>query len=327
MGRNQIYLKILQVSKETGIPTKKVMDIFYFLHTGKPVDNHELLMKVGISKNAINQIKKALRSLLNDVSRNTQLKKNVRQDMQTLFATDYKIEDELYSALGGESFEKIINLLEKCSDLRPAAKREYDQFTATIETTAKRAVLLQFFEDIAGKRILFLGDNDFTSVAISRYRRAAEIAVLDIDTRILNNIGKASKQQSFNITTVAYDARKQFPKKLSGKFDVVFTDPPYTPNGITLFVSRAIDSLDKTNQSARVYVCYGTSDKAKERFLPIYRAFLDLGLMIRWVFDKFNRYKGAESIGNTSTLFVCEVTPKTKSLIHGNYEKTIYTFN
>lgn len=327
MDRNQIYLKILQVSKETGIPAKKVLDIFYFLHRGEPVDNHELLTQVGISKNAINQIKKALSSFLNDVSRNTQLKKNVFQDMQTLFDIDYKTEDELYSALGGESFEKIINLLEKCSDLRPAAKRRYNQFTATIETTAKRAVLLQFFEDITGKRILFLGDDDFTSVAIASYRKAVEIAVLDIDDRILNNINEISKQQSLNMTTVVYDARKQFPRKLSGKFDVVFTDPPYTPDGITLFVSRAIDSLDKTNRSARVYVCYGNSDKAKERFLPIYRTFLDLGLMIRWVFDKFNRYTGAESIGNTSSLFVCEVTPKTKSLIHGNYEKTIYTFN
>lgn len=327
MNISKIYFKILQVSKEIGIPMKKVMDIFYYLRAGKPIDNNKLLMDVGISRNAINQIKKNLSSFFNGVSKDTQLKENVRQDAEDMFDLDYKMEDDLYSFLHDENFEKIINLLQKYSDLYPLAKREYDQFTATIETTAKRAALLNFFEDIEGKKILFLGDDDFTSVAVAQYKKATGITVLDIDERILKGIGRISKDQKFNITTLVYDAKKELPKDFFGKFDTVFTDPPYTSEGISLFVSRAVDSLDKANHSARIYVCYGNSDKAKERFLPIYQTFLDLGLMIRWVFDKFNRYAGAESIGSTSSLFICDVTPKTKSLIHGNYEKTIYTFS
>lgn len=47
--------------------------------------------------------------------------------------------------------------------------------------------------------------------------------------------------------------------------------------------------------------------------------------MVRWVFDKFNRYEGAESIGSASSLFVLEVTPRAKPLIRGNYDRPIYT--
>jgi len=124
-----------------------------------------------------------------------------------------------------------------------------------------------------------------------------------------------------------YDARKPLPPSYFGKFDIVFTDPPYTGEGIKLFVSRAIQALDPLNQAARIYVCYGNSDRAKERFLPIYEIFSSSGLMLRWVFDKFNRYQGADSIGSASSLFVLDVTSKTKSLITKNYDKPIYTNN
>ena len=113
---------------------------------------------------------------------------------------------------------------------------------------------------------------------------------------------------------------------MKGKFDTVFTDPPYTPEGISLFVSRAIETLDKKNQTARVYVCYGNSDRAKERFLPIQDVLTDSGLMLRWVF-RFNRYEGAESVGSASSLYIAEVTPRTKPLIRGNYDKSIYTID
>ena len=106
---------------------------------------------------------------------------------------------------------------------------------------------------------------------------------------------------------------------------MVFSDPPYTTDGIKLFVSRAIQALDPSNQTARIYVCYGSSDRAKEKFLPVNEIFSNSGLMVRWLFDKFNRYQGAESIGSASSLFILEVTSKTKPLITGKYDKPIYT--
>ncbi|MCS7092314.1 MAG: bis-aminopropyl spermidine synthase family protein [Patescibacteria group bacterium] len=84
----------------------------------------------------------------------------------------------------------------------PYPKRNYDQFTATIETTVKRVALLDFLGDVKGKRILFLGDDDFTSVAIANFKLAQEIAVIDIDGRILDNIGTISDKLNLGIKRI-----------------------------------------------------------------------------------------------------------------------------
>ena len=317
----------IQISRETGIPTKKVLDLLFSLRSGEPVENNDLLQRIGVSRNALSQAKKLLSSLLKPSSKNTQLKPETIGEIANLFESGYKPEETLWSIFESKNFEATVSLLEKYKDQRPSPNREYDQFTATIETTAKRACLLNFFEDIEGKRLLFLGDNDFTSVAVASFRKASEITVLDIDKRILDKIDSISKGEGLNINSDNYDAREILPGLYTGKFDVVFTDPPYTEEGMKLFLSRAVRALDLSNNAARIYICYGNSDRAKERFLPIYDAFTASGLMMRWVFDKFNRYQGAESIGSSSSLFILDVTPATESLILEKYDKPIYTNN
>ena len=319
--------RINQVSKETGLPTKKVLDLLFALRTGEPVKNNELIQRIGVSKNAINQVKELLSPLLKPPSKNTQLNTGTIKEVQSIFGADYKSEEALWLILENENYRRSIELLKKYTDQRPSPERRYDQFTATIETTARRASLLSFFGDVKGKRLLFLGDDDFTSVAVANLGEAKSLVVVDIDERILSEIRNVSENHSLGIETVKYDAKQKLPKELIGKFDVVFTDPPYTTKGASLFVSRAVELLDPNNKAARVYVCYGNSDRAKEKFLPIYEVLTNSGLMMRWVFDKFNRYHGAESIGSSSSLFIAEFTSKTKPIIKGDYERSIYTNN
>ena len=321
-----MYLRFLEISKETGVPVKKVLDMFFLLSTGEPMDNDELLRKVGVSKNALNQVKESLSSFLKPASKYTQLNSQGLSNTKNLFSESLVGEEELWTILENDRFEGIVKLLQSIKEKRPLAKREYDQFTATIETTARRVSLLDFFGDLKQKKLLFLGDDDFTSIATASLKEAERIVVVDIDERILREIQDLSDERGFGVETITFDARKKLPKELMAKFDVVFTDPPYTEKGFNLFVSRAIETLDPSNKAARVYACYGSSDRAKERFLPIYEVFVNSGLM-RWVFDKFNRYQGAESVGSSSSLFIAEVTPKTKSVIKGNYDKPIYTNN
>lgn len=328
MEREKVYSILLQISKETGVSVKKIQDMLYILSSGEAVDNNQLIQALGVSRNALNQVKLLLSNYLKDPSKNTQLNAEGEIEIKNMFLNSEHLPEELlFGLLENQQYRETIEFLRDVQKSRPAPSREYDQFTATAETTAKRGALLQFMGDIEGKRILFLGDDDFTSVAIARYRKAEEITVLDIDKRVLDGIENISTQQNFGIKTTEYDARKILPRDFSGKYDVVFTDPPYTPNGINLFVSRAIEALDTKNQSARLYLSYGNSDRAKERFIPIYNSLSDSGLMVRWVFDKFNRYNGAEAIGSASSLFICEITPKTHALVNGNYDKPIYTNN
>ena len=327
MGDKGMIERINHIAEQTGIPAKKIMDVLFILQTGEPMENNELLQRAGVSKNALNQAKELLSSLLKPPSKSTQLDESVIREVQSLFGPDYKSEEALWSLLENEYYRKSVELLEKYADQRPSPDRKYDQFTATVETTARRASLLNFFEDVRGRRLLFLGDDDFTSVAIANLHTASGVTVLDIDNRIIDKIDSISKSEKLDINSGNYDARKTLLLSYSGKFDTVFTDPPYTTDGIKLFVSRAVQALDLSNQTARIYVCYGNSDRAKERFLPIYEIFSASGLMVRWIFDKFNRYQGAESIGSASSLFILEATSKTKPLITGNYDRPIYTNN
>jgi len=272
-------------------------------------------------------VKEMLASAMKPVTKDTQLDVSRVQEVQAIFDKDYRPEEVLWAVLEDNNYKQAIELLKTISSRRPSPERKFDQFTATIETTACRTSLLRFFGDVESKRLLFLGDDDFTSVAVASLGSARSVTVVDIDDRILDEIEAVSSNHHLGIKIMNYDARKKFPTDLRGKFDVIFTDPPYTTEGIELFTSRAIESLDKANKAARIYVCYGNSDRAKERFLPIYEVFANSGLMTRWVFDKFNRYQGAESIGSASSLFVTEATPKTKLIIKGDYEKPIYTNN
>lgn len=315
------------IAKNIGISQKKVYDFLYLINPGKAIDNTSLVRALGVSKNVLNQTKKSLSNILEAPSAFTKLREPVIPALNSLFSQDYQTEDNLFKLFEDNYFEKAKELLNKYENARPSPDRSYDQFNATIETTAKRASLLNFFSDIENKRLLFLGDDDFTSVAVSSIRKEAKASVLDIDDRLLKGIESIASKEHFDIQTQVHDFRKALPPSHLGKYDIVFTDPPYTPEGINLFLSRAIQSLDPTCPIARIYLCYGNSDRAKERFLPIYDIINESGLMIRYVFDKFNRYYGAESIGSSSTLFILEVTPRTKPLIIGNYAKAIYTNN
>lgn len=323
---NSFYSQLLSISKNLGLPIKKILDVCFLLHNGTPVENNKLVQKVGVSKNTLNQLKEYLSSFLKPASAVTQLTPDTTEIIKSIFK-DFSIEEDLWKIFEGPDFKKIIALLKTYGGLRPAPKRDYDQFTATAKTTARRACLMNFFGDITLKRILFLGDDDFTSLAVASLGIAMDIKVLDIDKRILQRIRQIAQEKKYPIQVDEYDVCNILPDLYARKFDVVFTDPPYTILGMNLFLSRAIKSLDLENKAARIYICYGNSDRAKERYLPIYKLLIDSGLMIRWVFDKFNRYSQAESIGNSSTLFICDITPKTKELIKGNYYEKIYTNN
>jgi predicted methyltransferase len=324
---DDFYTKLKTISVKTGLPIKKLLDFLFYLKSGAPLENSVLISKLGISKNVLNEVKVNLSSYLNKPSKVTQLKEDSRKLVTELFNSGYRTEENMFSFNEDEQYKNTLSLLNKYQKDIPPTERKYDQFTATRDTVAKRASLLNYFADLNGKRLLFLGDDDLTSLAATSYGSAAEIAVIDIDQRILDIITKIAQREHLFIETDKYDIRNELPKNFKKQFDVVFTDPPYTTEGIRLFLSRAIDALDINNLSGRIYLCFGNSDQAKERYLPIMNIFTSMGLMVRWAFDKFNRYQGAESIGNTSTLYILDTTPKTNSSIKGSYNGKLYTNN
>jgi S-adenosylmethionine/arginine decarboxylase-like enzyme len=207
---------------------------------------------------------------------------------------------------------------------RPKPKREFDQFLATAETVAKRVTKFEERDDLRGRRILFLGDDDLDSLAVAATHQPAEIVVLDIDNDILLTIQKTAQAKGYkNLKVFKYDARKSLPKELIGQFDAVFTDPPYTPSGFGTFLARLCSAATR---DATIYVCYGYTQKELERPLKIQKLISDWGLLIAEKQEGFNEYTGAKSIGNHSSLYILKKTPQThvnEKLLQGGF----YTYD
>jgi hypothetical protein len=137
--------------------------------------------------------------------------------------------------------------------------------------------------------------------------------VFEIDDRLGKFITNISRENGLEIEVIKKDLFQPLDKKLLNKYDIVFTDPPYTNEGINIFLNQAV-RLIKKNFLGRIYLCYGNSDRAREREIEIQKLILDHNLIIKTKLYQFNKYYGAESIGSQSSLYVLDWTPSTKTI-------------
>lgn len=310
------------VAKKLELPIKVVKEMLWVLQAG-PIDNRTLIQRTGLARNVINRIKRELAEWLEPVADKTQLNAEGVAEAKEVVGVGFQPNEVMWGFLENDSkYPQMVQWIEDLRGKRPASRRGWDQFAATAQTTARRALLMNFLGDIEGKRLMFLGDDDLMSATAAKFFCPEKVMVLDIDPRMLAWVKKAGEGK---VTVTEYDARKPLPLDQRGNYDVVFTDPPYTRAGVEVFVARSVEALVAGGGTGRVYFCYGNSDRSKERFIPVQEVIVKQGLMLRWVLDKFSRYTGAESIGSTSSLFVCEVTPKTKVHLQNAYEESIYT--
>ena len=75
---------------------------------------------------------------------------------------------------------------------RPGPNRHLDQVAATAVTVVKRALFLSQRFDLTGASVLLLGDHDLTSLALARLAPGADIAVADVDERVLEFVDVTS---------------------------------------------------------------------------------------------------------------------------------------
>lgn len=216
-----------------------------------------------------------------------------------------------------EFFEDILNKVRVWAKKRPVADTTIDQSFATPETSTYRAALMYERGDLEGKRILFVGDDDLTSLPTALTNMAEEIVVVDIDERILKLIEKFSEKEGVEIKTIKHDLRNPLPENLKERFDVISTDPPYTVNGLKLFLSRGIEGLGKEGIA---YLSY--SHKPIDEWLLIQKAITDMGFVISELIPNFNYYEGSEIIANTT--FMARLVGRNLKPSVGDIEK-IYT--
>ncbi len=231
----------------------------------------------------------------------------------------------------GPELQPVLAELRALASARPPVDWTLDQSHATAATALRRALLLHHNGDLAGRRIIFLGDDDLTSAAAclllgAGRARAHEppVTVLEYDRRLVGFLRRAVARSGIPARIEAFDLVWDLPAWASDAHDVAVCDPPYTLPGLALFVSRAIEAL-KPEPGKRIYLCY--PQKSPEEALAAQEWLTRHGLLVREAIRGFNRYHGASILANQSDMLILETTSRTKPDPAAGTESRIYTYS
>lgn len=188
----------------------------------------------------------------------------------------------------------------------PRARQTLDHVPATAETALRRALWLDATFDLAGARLLCLGDHDLTSLALALVNPRVTITVVDVDDDILEYIDSQGRP---SIRCLWSDLRFGLAPGARDWGDLVVTDPPYTPEGARLFLARSLEGL-RDRDHARLVMAYGFAENHPALGLKVQQAVVGLHLVAEAILPGFNRYHGAEAIGSRSDLYVLRPTAR-----------------
>ncbi|MFF2479803.1 bis-aminopropyl spermidine synthase family protein [Paenibacillus sp. NPDC058071] len=230
-----------------------------------------------------------------------------------------------------ESLEEVLSIIEELLSRRPIVDVQIDQSKCTPETSLRRAILCLRQHALIGKKILCVGDDDLVSVSIGLLlqqlfpdggNNVTRVDVLDIDERFLSYIETIAKERGLPIVCRRLDLREPLPENLHNQYDCFFTDPPYTLQGMSLFVSRGIQAL-KREKGLPIFLSF--AHKSPSFMLAMQREFVRMGLTVSANFPQFNAYEGAEMIANRSQMFILRTTDQSKAEYSETFTDALYT--
>lgn len=284
--------------------------------TEQPHTLSDLIRVSAVPRRTVEQLLYALSDDIDRYQDSYQIYPDRRQIYRNLIDYDRLIQTEVADPLTEKlnANGDVLAALERYISRAPAAQEAFDHVQATPETVVRRALWLEGTFDIAKSHILCLGDHDLTSLAIALINPATSLTVVDIDERTLAYIDNVATALDLDIRCLFADLRFGLPTAATQSADLVFTDPPYTPEGVHLFLLRALQALrDETD--GRLIMAYGFSELNPTLGLKAQESIGDLHLVYEAVFPHFNRYFGAQAVGSSSQLYVCRPTSTTwKSL-------------
>ncbi|WP_289137217.1 bis-aminopropyl spermidine synthase family protein [uncultured Brevibacillus sp.] len=235
----------------------------------------------------------------------------------------------------GEVWKKeladLLAVMDEIFSARPQVDVLIDQSKCTVETSLHRAILCLRDQALLGKKVLCVGDDDLVSVSLGLLlkrlyptggKQTARIDVIDIDERFLSYIERVAAVNDLPITCHRADLRQPLPKRLHGKYDCFFTDPPYTLQGMSLFMSRGISALKK-QKGLSIFLSF--AHKSPDFTLAMQQEFVLAGVTVREVISHFNEYEGAQMIGNHGQMIVLSTTEMTMPRMPHAFRDALYT--
>lgn len=217
----------------------------------------------------------------------------------------------------------LVTEMRRIARMAPPVRRELDQCHCTAETKLHRVLALHEADALVGRRLLVLGDDDLISVAIERVvrrigseRSIALLAVVDVDPAVVAVARRELADARFPVVCVLHDVREPLPAELRGGFDTVVTDPPYTPAGATLFLSRAVEAL--SGPGGDVFLSFGS--RRPGAAFQLQQAIGRAGLTIVRLQRDFNEYVGAGALAGTSSLYHLSATESLSTLLEARFD-------
>jgi predicted methyltransferase len=226
-----------------------------------------------------------------------------------------------------EALSSLARGLDRAARGGPPARAELDQCHCTVETKLRRVLMLHEADALVGRRILLLGDDDLTALALRAVVRrfgststVARLTVVDVDAELITFLRRALDGAPFQVECVHHDLRRPLPAGLVRAFDTVVTDPPYTEAGARLFLSRAAEALDGDGD---VFLSFGS--KRPDAALQVQHVVWELGFVIKRLVRDFNEYVGAGVLGGASHLYHLGATRHLRPPHGGAFSGPLYT--
>jgi hypothetical protein len=289
----------------------------------------ELVRACALPRRTVESLLRAADSDLTKAAGRYAISRDRLADYRARFGYAQLRESALGDPLAGRLASQRGLIAQLDADIRsaPAAKEALDHVGATAETVVRRALWLDASFELAGARLLCIGDHDLTSLAMGAIRSTLAVTVVDVDERLLEFIELRAARRGYDVQCRYADLRFGIPEAVAGSADLVLTDPPYTPGGVQLFVGRGLQGLaDRIN--GRVVMAYGFSPLHPALGVKVQRAVQDLDLAVEAILPAFNRYHGAQAIGSASDMYVCRPTARTWQVLDkrlGQASVNIYT--
>jgi predicted methyltransferase len=227
--------------------------------------------------------------------------------------------------------KRLAGLLDQLDEIMlqaPPVDLTLDQSHCTAETKLRRVLLLLRYGLLPCRSMLLVGDDDLMAITVAMMSAelgrplVQRLAVVDVSAEVLEFTRSRLAGLGVSAELVEHDLREPMTSGLSDGFDLAMTDPPYTPEGARLFLSRAVERL-RPGPGRSIAFSFGP--KGPGDTLRVQEAVAELGLTVQALHRDFNEYQGAGVIGGHSHLYWLAATDRTGPVIHGEYAGPMYT--
>jgi hypothetical protein len=226
-----------------------------------------------------------------------------------------------------EVVQDLLGPMQHFCEGRPRVDVTLDQSHATAQTALRRALYLLEIDALEGRDLLIVGDDDLASLAVAlvvdRLDLAVRsLAVVEWDVRLVDYLSEALAAFPLQVDVRHHDLREPLPLDMQRGFDSFLTDPPYTIEGLSLFVSRGVSAM-RPGTCRPAVVCFG--QRAPDDAAEGMRRLTGMGLAPVEIIPGYNHYVGAQVLAGRSQLIRLMTTNQTSPEISERYTGKLYT--